>query len=97
MPKITALQMATASFAMPKSVINTMVGRAERVCAGPACCCCVRVLQQVTPKIMTACTPNRNALRHRKINKGHPLGGHHAQAQLAILPQVSRREATKYI
>src|ERR1700738_465296 len=41
---MTARQMATASFAVPKSVMNTMVGRAGATCAelaaslGAGCC-----------------------------------------------------------
>src|ERR1700727_2129446 len=36
-PKITARQMATASLAVPKSVMNTIVEREECIAAGVSC------------------------------------------------------------
>jgi hypothetical protein len=66
---MTALQMATASLAVPKSVINTMVGRAARTCGDPACSCCARALQHVAPKSAPASTAHRNVLRKHKISK----------------------------
>src|SRR6266568_4168916 len=57
MPTITALQMAAASLAVPKSVIKTMVGRAT-TCAGD--------LEHAAPSRASASSGTRN-IRVREI------------------------------
>jgi hypothetical protein len=93
-PSITALQIATASFAVPKSVMNTMVGRAAAEVAA-LCASAGDLAQPVRPMPATATTA-KTQMRNRLFTEtlafpnslSHPLRSALTECKTSIIGEA---------